>query len=566
MTTKAKQGFGPGLAFFFLLAICMHCGACVGSAHGAGCDGYSHDKASDRRNCTPCHNPENDAWRGGTVKGPCEACHGHDAAYGGGNYYGTTRSHSTHTEDDANDQKGLHVNACSDCHVTDAYPCFSDNEPQDLAGTAKCNDCHSPEGGFDGVEDPYYGAKALWKSGPSGVDKWCAGCHDSVPSVVSKRTAPDICGDNVSYGYYQTAAHGSRTRGVERQSVRASRGECAHCHDHSLGQRGRPHGSLFAKVNPTSQRDNFCFQCHRGSGSVQIAGVTNKNYAARFGGGTPSFASIYDAFNPGRQGSSHSLAGIASFAFGRTHRTATGASWSLTNARNPCSACHNPHKAQEPFHSAHNAVRSPISRPGDHDSVWGDEAHERMDTYNYQAPYWSGGLTFEPAGDYTQDGSNLPDYNKFCTDCHNPLNTIWSQNLDRPLRRIDWSRNGDKHGGRNAAENEDTDFYDVEKPYSEAAKQNHYNYVLACTDCHEPHGSQAPYLLRLEVNGKSLKYTGSLDTFYAEYFCGACHEKNSYSHGSPCGTGTHPGSGSKFSRCHYHGPRSMCPKLTAKCF
>ena len=46
----------------------------------------------------------------------CNVCHGHDDGWGGNNYYGTTITHSTHTENDADDLKGPFV-SCSNCHT-----------------------------------------------------------------------------------------------------------------------------------------------------------------------------------------------------------------------------------------------------------------------------------------------------------------------------------------------------------------------------------------------------------------------------------------------------------------
>jgi len=91
------------------------------------------------------------------------------------------------------------------------------------------------------VENPNsvaYGAKYNWKDGiyqtngtlKVGKEKWCAGCHDNVPSVVETKTATDIVGDNTTYGYYLDA-HGNATYGVKRIDVSYPQGECLHCHD-----------------------------------------------------------------------------------------------------------------------------------------------------------------------------------------------------------------------------------------------------------------------------------------------------------------------------------------------
>jgi hypothetical protein len=90
-----------------------------------------------------------------------------------------------------------------------------------------------------------FGAKYNWADGVYQSDgtltpdkgKWCAGCHDNQPAVVDGETAPDICGDDATYGYY-LGAHGSGTQGVNHVLVSNARGECVHCHEVVLGQNG----------------------------------------------------------------------------------------------------------------------------------------------------------------------------------------------------------------------------------------------------------------------------------------------------------------------------------------
>jgi len=141
----------------------------------------------------------------------------------------------------------------------------------------------------------------------------------------------------------------------------------------------------------------------------------------------------------------------------------------------------------------------------------------------YQAPYFTGSIvTFEPAGDAVQNGSNMPDYTRFCTDCHNPNNTIYSTNprlpgTPRNLRSVDWSSMGDKHG--QADGNPDN----LKEPYRAKAAGG-ANVTVGCLDCHEPHGSVTNlYLLRTYINGQAAAYTSETDAAIAG-FCGAsCH-------------------------------------------
>jgi hypothetical protein len=151
--------------------------------------------------CITCHSHSDEFSHGGGAGTGCESCHGHDAGY---EYEpgelsegaGTFKSHSTHTENDADDLKGPNI-ACGACHDTANYPYFKSgtdgdgNGVFDLSETDVCDNCHSPGGAFDGVDDPASGAKTNWADGiynangitlKSGKEKWCAGCHDDAPA------------------------------------------------------------------------------------------------------------------------------------------------------------------------------------------------------------------------------------------------------------------------------------------------------------------------------------------------------------------------------------------------
>jgi len=109
---------------------------------------------------------------------------------------------------------------CAACH-TGCNP-SKRNVDYDL-----CISCHSPDGAYDGINDPIIGAKNNWQEGvytdnilKSGKEKWCVGCHDDAPAN-SKADgtgiyAPNIAGDNNNYGFYVNG-HKSRL--------------CSECHD-----------------------------------------------------------------------------------------------------------------------------------------------------------------------------------------------------------------------------------------------------------------------------------------------------------------------------------------------
>lgn len=194
--------------------------------------------------CSICHNHvdgllESDhTTRSGA---DCEGCHGHDNGWNGGNYFGTTTSHSTHTENDSDDLKGPLID-CGTCHDIYNYPYFKSGTDGnsdgkiDLSETDVCDTCHSPDGSFDGVDDAAIGAKNNWSSSvydsqtlKAGKEKWCAGCHDGSVADVNNRPgnsradgtgvwAPEVIGDNTTYGFY-----------VSGHNI-----DCLSCHDATL--------------------------------------------------------------------------------------------------------------------------------------------------------------------------------------------------------------------------------------------------------------------------------------------------------------------------------------------
>jgi hypothetical protein len=161
----------------------------VTSYHTNYGDGTVH---FDGQDCTVCHPHENDF---------------HPTFTGG-------VSHQTHFNDPKGPQLG--TDTCfTVCHLSSFdFRIFKDNQP--IETTNVCDDCHSPDGAFDGVDDPVIGAKPNWDNGiyepavppepwPSrlkaGKENWCAGCHDDGASIVNGVLAPNVMGDNISYGY-----------------------------------------------------------------------------------------------------------------------------------------------------------------------------------------------------------------------------------------------------------------------------------------------------------------------------------------------------------------------------
>ena len=355
-------------------------------------------------------------------------------------------------------------------------------------------------------------------------------------------------------GTYTDSAHGGSS-GVDRSTTsQYGTGNCAHCHEQHASINGTepapnadpadgPDNYLLFDQNHYDQTLNFCFDCHKdGWGSYQASTNptrrTNYSYSKLFGGDTTACPeSILRAFsfineatgasvsNCGvTTGSSHKLTDIGSFV--------TDKSWGYTNDSNPCCGCHNPHAAKVP--PSTTTASSPISLPSAHANkyTWGIYS-DTMSNYitshggTYQPPNKVGGGT-------ELDASKLPDYNTFCTDCHIDAitsNNYWIKNdgieSATATIAIDWGNS--VHGGDARKANK------IEAPYS----TSNSNYVLACTDCHEPHGSPNRYLIRKAVNGtSSVALTDNSRTKWTT-LCDRCHYTTH--HSKPC------------SNCHYHG-------------
>jgi len=323
------------------------------------------------------------------------------------------------------------------------------------------------------------------------------------------------------------------------------------------------------------QSNTFCFGCHTDIGSVQSSfSRTNYSYSYWAGGDTTLTCpdSIFESFqfvdNGGSSqvnctsntGSSHMIRNIRNYITNR---------WGFTSDNtqtNPCSGCHNPHRAQRDPHTISgrtdaggNLIVSAVSRPSRHSTdnkawdIWGDETSERMKDYGgaipYQAPYrYNSTTAYEPDGStiYT-DGRNLFDTVTFCLDCHQ--NSLSSVRLPSPTTAINWSASGDIHG---LAPTECVcDYGDKTPPYAEST-----NYVLSCLDCHEPHGSENEFLLRPEINGNQIPTITTAQRWW--YVCSACHQ-NLRDYPNPGDWTKHFGGilqigpTNSCAGCHYHG-------------
>jgi hypothetical protein len=207
-------------------------------------------------------------------------------------------------------------------------------------------------------------------------------------------------------------------------------------------------------------------------------------------------------------------------------------------------------------------------------------AGEKMSDYtgSYQAPLRVGG-NYEPDGNTFSDPTTLPDYNTFCTTCHNAGNAVYSTERSGNLKVIDWNNISGEIHGKGAAV--DIAMLTPAAPYSSGTTTS---YVLSCLDCHEPHGSANLFLLRWEVNGVTWYPATIAAGIQFELLCRQCHNPTGgaadwddvhhagtdpvYSRGGTCDTfvGCHSSSAAtriNCENCHFHGSDTNDPGVLA---
>jgi Zn-finger protein len=200
--------------------------------------------------------------------------------------------------------------------------------------------------------------------------------------------------------------------------------------------------------------------------------------------------------------------------------------------------------------------------------VWGDDSTEKMSVYAasgmYQAPFYYGSTSnHEPENTTTDDGSNLTDINTFCTDCHNATNDIYSTTLGRSLYKFNWAI--EMHGKGSAVDLPAKT--ECQDPFTDT---NQGKYILACTDCHEPHGSPNTFLIRPQVNNNTVSLpVGATDW---RGLCSSCHvattDLRPFHHQANDGyactdchpTGRGPGM-NPCTDCHFHGSYNSTYRL-----
>lgn len=439
----------------------------------------------------------------------CLPCHGHDAgytfSYSGEDYTSEGRgnciTHSTHTENDADDQRGPNV-FCDACHDINNMPYFKSGTDTDgngkieLSETDVCNTCHSPGGTFNGVnsQSGSVGAKDYFKatngaysnggiynnntSLKTGMGNWCIGCHDDSPSIINGESAPNKAGDNSNYGFFVNG-HGKASGNYSKLSHQDSAGSgnpaanknCAECHNstksHIVVGANPSHKRLKGdennqnsvcdichisngaataapyfymgpgKYNNSAHKDKKCTECHDVHGSNGAGAAMTKKSKETL---------CYDCHKGGVvRNDAISGFGLASsikqaFSYGG-HPLGQSFPYNGQTFNLQCTSCHNVHVVTGKYWDA-AANKSPITKFSNNTAVWGDKAGQKMSDY-------AGGGTYRtPSGDLFS-GTQLPDYASFCLDCHGQPVSGWVRpNIPSPKFDIDW--NGDPHGKQSA--------------------------------------------------------------------------------------------------------------------
>ncbi len=219
--------------------------------------------------------------------GSCHAAPGATANYPPATYVGTrdwpsSGAHTIHMDNTS--MPGPRIGACTDCHTAstaathvngrvDLRTSYLDNTAAALDNTSTCNPCH----GLGAAA-----AKANWAT--AGALN-CLTCHMDGSLANSRAdmtgvTAPNVGGDNATYGSYYTGHN--RASGLYGSGNVAANRACADCHD--LAQRHINHvddntyqgNRLTATVPWNSQGtgntlSGLCNACHRTTASPSAA-------------------------------------------------------------------------------------------------------------------------------------------------------------------------------------------------------------------------------------------------------------------------------------------------------
>ncbi|NOZ00931.1 MAG: hypothetical protein GXP54_03465 [Deltaproteobacteria bacterium] len=421
------------------------------------------------------------------------------------------------------------------------------------ADCTACHDMGAHQSGTVRLKDPDAGAGLIYEydpAEPSGIEAFCLNCHDGDGALAGGGLQPFSDGlappnvKGVSGSLWKDSSHArtawSGNGGKPISCLGDGSGTGCHSNAH-----GSDNVKLLALGGGVSLQ-TLCFNCHS-EGKVMNDALSNN-----LPGGYVSADDIQEAFNKSRK---HVL-GAAFTVGGSTYslqctschnpHVVTGKHWDAGQGVSPVT---------RPNLSADPAVNPRAMGT----SLWGAAPGQKMNDFAaqgagtggwyystargdqiawdqpaaYQPPRAGNGYSFEMGGDV------LPDYTTLCLDCHShrmspanpPVN--WGQGIgctdngvDPPDQRIEC---GAQHGLNPAGRpyyvsdkgkagfwasggNPDALFrmnyvtrgrgvgHFMRWPYETADRNAGINFVLACTDCHEAHGSNRGGMVRERLN------------------------------------------------------------------
>ena len=483
---------------------------------------------------------------------------------------------------------------CEGCHLGtvggNRRPIVGDNgdftmNSHHVKGTVKsidCLACHYTGDHTSGIVklvDPDQSVNVIYEydpAAPEELEPFCLGCHDSDGALAGMGLTPLSDGvkvpnvKGVAGSMWADSAHANIpfAENGGKPITCLGDGMVGGCHQNAHSSQNY---KLLAADAGVAQ-DQFCFNCHTDGK------ISNMSLAGGMDDIEEAFSStvIHDVGTPlNVNGKTFTMQCVSC----HNPHVVTGKHWNVDNQVSPLT---------KPDFTADPAT-NPYAMGME---LWGAVAGQKMDDFASQAA-GSGGWYFSVArggtiiidqtaryqptktGDYPNfefDGDVLPDYPGFCLECHThrmddhpPVN--WGQEgvvCDQEILPVServtcnpihgWNRAGRPGNAQSddlmiygSGGNPDPIFSEPEVtegrgfvhyerwPFEATDRNSGVNFVLACTDCHEAHGSVNPSMLRDTINNGPVTpdpdSPWSIDDIRNHYWRRMCNNCHSWQYG-----------------------------------